>query len=124
MKIGIFGAGNIGGNLGRRWASKGHSIRFGVPDPSKAEVAKVVAECGSNASAGDVKSAAEFGEVLVLAVPYPAVVSVVQGAGDMKGKILVDATNALRWNDGPEPAVIDTSAAQKLAEMVPGAKVV
>ena len=33
MKIGILGAGNVGGALGRIWASKGHDITFGVPDP-------------------------------------------------------------------------------------------
>ena len=32
MKIGILGAGNIGGTLGRKWLTAGHTIVFGVRD--------------------------------------------------------------------------------------------
>lgn len=49
MKIGIIGAGNIGGNLGRRWAKGGHAIRFGVRNPDDA--AALVQECGPHARA-------------------------------------------------------------------------
>jgi NADPH-dependent F420 reductase len=122
MNIGILGAGNIGGNLGRRWAAQGHTVRFGVRKAD--ELAALVKECGHGASAGDPRSAAAHGEVVVLALPWAAVAGVLQSVGDMKGKIVVDATNALQWGaDGPEPAV-DTSAAQKIAEMCPGARVV
>ncbi len=34
MKIGIFGAGNVGGALGTGWARKGHEVFFGVPKPT------------------------------------------------------------------------------------------
>jgi len=33
MKIGILGAGNVGGTLGSAWARKGHDVFFGVPNP-------------------------------------------------------------------------------------------
>jgi predicted dinucleotide-binding enzyme len=33
MHIGILGAGNVGGALGRLWAAQGHAIMFGVRDP-------------------------------------------------------------------------------------------
>jgi 8-hydroxy-5-deazaflavin:NADPH oxidoreductase len=33
MKIGIIGAGNVGGTLGRILTQKGHSIVFGVRNP-------------------------------------------------------------------------------------------
>lgn len=122
MNIGILGAGNIGGNLGRRWAKQGHTLHFGARDATK--LAALVAECGNGATAGDVKAAAAASDVLVLAVPWAAVPEVLANAGDLKGKILIDATNALRWNDGPEPAVTDTSAAHKVAEMAAGARVV
>lgn len=122
MRIGILGAGNIGGNLGRRWAAQGHTVRFGVRNAE--EVAALVGECGHGASAGDPRSAAEHGEVIVIALPWPAVGAVLPTLGDLKGKIVVDATNALKWgSDGPEAAV-DTSGAQKVAEMCPGAHVV
>jgi NADPH-dependent F420 reductase len=122
MRIGIIGAGNIGGNFGRRWAAKGHEIRFGVREPAK--IKALVDDCGGRTQATDVHTATQASEVVLLALPWNAVAAVLKEAGDLRGKILVDATNALKWNDGPEPAITDTSAAQKIAEMAPGARVV
>jgi hypothetical protein len=121
MKIGILGAGNIGGNLGRRWAQGGHAIKFGVRKPD--EIAALVQECGAQTSAGDPKQAVEFGDVVVLALPWGAVADVLGSVGDMRGKIVVDATNPLKWSDGPVHAVA-TSGAETIAELVPGAIVV
>ena len=38
MKIGVIGAGNVGGALGKLWADKGHEIVFGVRELQAAEV--------------------------------------------------------------------------------------
>ena len=35
MNIGIVGAGNIGGTLGRKWAEAGHDVTFGVRHPDE-----------------------------------------------------------------------------------------
>ena len=35
MRIAVIGAGNVGGSLGRRWAERGHDVRFGVRQPSE-----------------------------------------------------------------------------------------
>jgi NADPH-dependent F420 reductase len=121
MKIGILGAGNIGGNLGRRWAKGGHAIRFGARKPD--EIAALVQECGSQASAGDMRSAVEHGDVVVVALPWGAVTEVLAPIGDARGKIVVDATNPLKWSDGPVHAV-DTSGAEHIAALLPGARVV
>lgn len=120
MKVGILGAGNIGGNLGRRFATHGHELRFGVRDTAK--VADLVAACGPDAAAGTIAEAAAFGDVLVLAVPWAAVPGVLEAAGDLKGKVLIDATNPLRWEDGPVHAVA-TSGAEEIAAKT-GARVV
>lgn len=121
MQIGILGAGNIGGNLGRRWSEGGHAVRFGVRKPD--ELATLVRDCGPQASAGDVRSAAEFGELVVLALPWAAMDGVLAQVGDVGAKIVVDATNPIRWDDGPVHAV-DTSAAELIAARWPGARVV
>lgn len=121
MKIGIIGAGNIGGNLGRRFAAGGHEVRFGVRDPKKLD--GLVKECGPRTSAGDVASAVQFGEVVVLAVPWASVDDVLEAAGDFGGRVLVDTTNAIKWEDGPVPA-LDSSAAQVVASKAAGARVV
>jgi predicted dinucleotide-binding enzyme len=38
MEIGVIGAGNVGGTLGRRWAQAGHAVVFGVRDPNDEKV--------------------------------------------------------------------------------------
>lgn len=38
MKIGVMGAGNIGGTLSRVWAAKGHEIMFGARDTQSPKV--------------------------------------------------------------------------------------
>lgn len=122
MKIGIIGAGNIGGNLGKVWAKKGHEIFFGVPDPDKHRA--LADELGGRAQVGVPREAAAFGEVVALAVPWKAVADAVGSCkGELAGKVLIDATNPVGWDDGPTVAV-DGSAAQKIAEMAPGARVV
>src|SRR6266571_6549699 len=90
MRIGILGAGNVGGTLGRLWARKGHEISFGVREPSRvAELATLTrARAGPPAVAADA-------EVVVLAGPWGAVPDALAAAGDLTGKILVDATNPL-----------------------------
>ena len=35
MRLGIIGAGHVGGTLGRLFESQGHDVRFGVRDPDK-----------------------------------------------------------------------------------------
>lgn len=120
MKIGILGAGNIGGNLGRRFCEVGHEVKFGVRDPAK--VTDLVAACGARASAGTAADAAAFGDCVVVALPWKATLDVLASAGDLRGKVLLDATNALTWDDGPMPA-LETSAAEVIAEKT-GARVV
>lgn len=97
MNIGIIGSGNIGGGLGRRWEASGHAIQYGGREP------------------GSVAAAASFGDVVVIATPWAAVAGVLEQAGPMEGKVLIDATNPIKWEDGPVHA-IDGSAAAFIAE--------
>jgi predicted dinucleotide-binding enzyme len=63
MNVGIIGAGNVGGALGKRWAAAGHKIKFGVRDATKPDVQQLLRDCGGDVSAGSVADAAQFGEV-------------------------------------------------------------
>src|SRR5207302_1218587 len=85
MKIGVIGAGNVGGTLGRRWAQKGHQVTFGVRHPDDEKVKALLASAGSNARAGGVQEAAAASEVVVLTVPWAAAQDAVRGAGDLAG---------------------------------------
>lgn len=119
MEIAILGSGNVGGTLGRRWSELGHSVVWGVRDPSSAK-AQAAAAAGRVMS---IAEAAAASEVVVLAVPWAAVEEVLSAAGDLSGKLLIDCTNAV--GGGYRPAVEGAdSAAAFVAQHAPGARVV
>ena len=66
------------------------------------------------------------GDIIVLAVPYPAVASVLQQRADqLEGKIVVDITNPLNFETFDELTVpSDSSAAAEIAAQLPGSRVV
>src|SRR6187551_1837563 len=95
MKIAIVGAGNVGGTLGRNWAQKGHDIIFGVREPKAEKVQKLLNTTGPKASAVTPAEAAAAGDVIVLTTPWPAAEAALRSMGNLKGKIILDATNPL-----------------------------
>jgi predicted dinucleotide-binding enzyme len=92
LKIGIIGAGRIGGNLARLWAQAGYPVMLSA---RKLEaVRKLAAEIGPNASAGTPRQAAAFGDVVVVSVPYGAIPQIGRDyAAQLKGKIVLDTCN-------------------------------
>jgi 8-hydroxy-5-deazaflavin:NADPH oxidoreductase len=124
MKIGIIGAGNVGGTLGRAWARKGHEVVYGVRSPQDAKTQDVVRATGPTARAGSPAEAAAFGEVVLLATPWPATESAIKSMGDLRGKVVIDATNPLKPDLSGLELGHTTSAAERVAGWAAGAKVV
>jgi 8-hydroxy-5-deazaflavin:NADPH oxidoreductase len=92
MRIGIIGSGRIGGNAGRLFAAAGHEVLFsGSSDPARLEAAAV--EAGSGARTGTPREAVEFGEVVMIAVPWRALDDALAQAGRLDGTIVIDTTN-------------------------------
>ena len=122
MRIGVIGAGSVGGTLGNAWQAGGHEVMFGVRDAAALKVRQLVEDAG--AKAGTVAEAAEHGEVVVFATPWEATEDAVRSAGDLTGKIVVDCTNPL----APQLAGLthgkDTSGGEQVAAWAPGARVV
>jgi hypothetical protein len=110
MKIAILGAGNVGKALAAGWTAHGHEVVFGVRDPNKpAPDIKV--------KLLPVSEAARFADVLVLAVPWKAVPDALQSAGNLAGKIVLDATNPLLPDlTGIDPQALP-SGGEKVAEL-------
>jgi predicted dinucleotide-binding enzyme len=118
MKIAIIGSGNVGQSLAKAFLKGRHEIRFGSRDPSKVKAPKGV-------GAGSAKEAAGWSDLTVLAVPYGARKEVIDhiAPGTLKGKVLLDVTNAI----GPDmgyAASCTTSSGEEVAAMAPGASVV
>ena len=122
MHIAVLGAGKVGSTLGRRLAGLGHQIAYGARTPDSATaLAAVAATPGS--SAGTPADVVVGAELVLLAVPWPAVPDALAGAGDLAGRVLVDATNPL----GPGLALAvagGDSGGEAVARLAPGAAVV
>lgn len=122
MKIGIIGAGDIGGTLGMRWRQKGHEIMFGVRNRKSQNVQKLI-ELDKNLKFGEIRETVVFGDVIVFAVPWTSVEETILIAGNLTDKILIDPTNPLT-PDLKGLALENTSAAEKISNLTKSAKVV
>lgn len=97
--IGIIGAGNIGGTIGKLWIKAGHPVMFSSRNPD--ELKDMVAALGPLAKAGTVAEAIRFGNALFIAVPYAALPQIGSDYRDaLKGKVILDACNAVPTRDG------------------------
>src|SRR5437764_250382 len=114
MQIGIIGAGSVGGTLGAAWARKGHKVRFGVRHPDSQEVTALLHNIGPAAAAGTVADAVHFGEVVVLATPWPGTFEAIRSAGDLSEKVLLDCTNPVK----PQLAGLEVGTTISGGEMV------
>lgn len=92
MNMAIIGSGQIGGTLGRAWAKKGHRVTFGSRDPQGDRIRALLESIGPNASAASVQEASLSGDLVVLAVPGTEIERVLEEAGELRGKIVVNAT--------------------------------
>lgn len=121
MEVAIIGTGNVGGALARTLSSAGHDVIVTATTPSEAEA--LAREVGGQSLGSNVEAIRAAG-IVILAVPYEAIASIVDEAGDdLDDKIIVDVTNRF---GGEEPgAVIDGSSnAEQIAAMAPSARVV
>lgn len=99
IKIGIIGSGNIGGTVGALWVQSGHSVLFSSRNPPNLK--KLVGDLGPRARAGTVREALNFGDVVLVAVPYGAYPQLGKDyAREIAGKIVMDAGNAVLSRDG------------------------
>src|SRR5689334_2084615 len=117
MRIGIIGAGRIGGNAARLFAKAGHEVLVSFARDQD-RLAQLASEIGGRA--GTPREAAEFGEVVLLSVPWVLVDDVLAEAGPLDGKIVIDTTNQF-GRDGWEDLGGQT-AAQRNAARMPGAR--
>ena len=99
MKIGVIGAGHIGGTIGGLWIKAGHPVFFSSRHPE--ELQDLVSRLGPLAQAGTVDQAIAFGDVVFIAVPYGALPQIGKDYGkSLSGKIVLDADNAVASRDG------------------------
>ncbi len=91
--ISVVGAGVVGTNLATAFAGAGHRVTLGARDPHSDKV--VAARRALDVDVVPLGSAADGADVVVLAVPFPAVAETVAGLDDVGDAVLVDATNVV-----------------------------
>lgn len=123
MRIAVLGTGNVGATLGRRLAMSGHEVCFGTRNVADPRVQSLLTT--TTATACEIHAATNEAELVILAVPWQAALSVLDGVRhQLSGKILVDCTNPLNANFSGLEFGHTTSAAEIIAAHVPEARVV
>jgi predicted dinucleotide-binding enzyme len=124
MKIGIIGSGKVGSALGTTWVNAGHEVMFSSRHIEHDR--SLAASLGGGARAGTPREAADFGDVLLVAVPYGALPEVGKDlAGLIEGKVVIDACNPFPNRDGAVADwALDKGAGLASAELLPGARIV
>jgi 8-hydroxy-5-deazaflavin:NADPH oxidoreductase len=127
MKFGVLGSGPVGQVLARGLKVKGYEVKIGSRSPQKlAEFCK-----GSGIAAGTFGEVGQWAEGLVLAVNGRAAEDVLRlaGAGNLKGKLVLDTTNPIS-EEPPQDGVIhfftgpNESLMERLQAAVPAARFV
>ena len=99
LKIGIIGAGHIGGTLASLWVKAGHEVLVSSRHPGQLE--GLVRSLGPKARAGTPREAALFGDVVLISVPYGALPQVGRDLkAELNGKIVLDTGNPYPQRDG------------------------
>ncbi|GHO75024.1 hypothetical protein KSD_27950 [Ktedonobacter sp. SOSP1-85] len=94
LSITILGAGPIGSTLGRKWAKAGHSIAYGVQNPSSERAQALRQDLGEQVFIGSPAEALAKGDIVVLALAGQAVEGIITTyAQQLDGKIIIDAAN-------------------------------
>jgi predicted dinucleotide-binding enzyme len=123
MKIGIIGAGRIGGTLARRFVDAGNDVMISNSRGPET-LTGVVEELGDHAQAGTREEAARFGEIVLVAIPFRDYRQVPSDA--VVGKIVIDADNYYPQRDGNFEDLDNgrTTSSELLQAHLPGAHVV
>jgi 8-hydroxy-5-deazaflavin:NADPH oxidoreductase len=108
MRIGVIGAGHIGGNCARQAAKAGHDVKLSFARDDSG-LQRLASELGERASTGTVPEAVAFADVVILSVPWDAIPEALARAGGLSGKLVIDTTN--QFGSGPMPAPGQTAAA-------------
>jgi 8-hydroxy-5-deazaflavin:NADPH oxidoreductase len=124
LKIGIIGAGHIGGTLASLWVKSGHEVLVSSRHPEQLQ--GLVRSLGPRARAGTPREAALFGDVVLISVPYAALPQVGRDLKtELSGKIVLETGNPYPQRDGDmalEARRKGTGVAS--AEFLPGVRLV
>ena len=102
LNISTIGAGREGGALGALFVKAGHHVMFSSRHPDTLK--GLVDELGPLARAGTIAEAVEFGDVVMVVVPYTAMEQIGKDYGNALAKkvLVIDVSNPIARRDGAE----------------------
>ncbi|WP_298115608.1 NAD(P)-binding domain-containing protein [Flavobacterium sp.] len=111
MNISFIGAGNVASSLGNLFEKAGHTVKYGTQNPNEYQLS--------------VADAISFGEVVCFAIPFSAMTEVLTANKEhLKGKIVVDITNAINIADWSPLFLGEDSGGEQTARLLPESRVV
>ena len=123
MTTAIIGVGNIGGAVARHLVAGGESVVLAAKEESNAEA--LASELGPLARAASVEDAIAAGDAVVLALWLDAIKELIpQHARLLEGKVIVDPSNPIGFDDGGQPIRTlpeGQSAGSEVAALLPAA---
>ena len=123
MDITIIGTGNMARAIGLRSLAGGHGVT--LLGSSKGKADGLAAELGTGVRTGTCGEDPVAGDIVILAVPYPAAIAIVQGYGDqLAGRVVVDITNPVDFTTFDIATPDGTSGAEEIAKLIEKAHVV
>ncbi len=122
--VAIIGTGDMGDSLGPRFAELGYEVVYGSRHPDGEKAQGVLRQTGGNSRVTTQREAAQAGDIVILAVPWPAMETVAQNLGSLDGKIVIDISFPNKQgDDGYYVPMLETSSAEMIQQWNPGAKV-
>jgi len=123
MRIGIIGSGHIGGTCAQLFVNAGNEVALSNSRGPQT-LTEAVAELGPKAHAATTEEAAQFGEIVLVAVPLKAYRDL--PVAQLRGKIVIDAMNYYPNRDG-QLVPLDSgekTSSELVASYLAGARVV
>lgn len=119
MKIGIVGAGQIGGTLAARLVAAGHEVAI-----SNSRGPETLQGAVGGARPMTVEDAERFGEVIIVSIPFGRYCDV--PADPVDGKLVIDTSNYYPQRDGHFPELDDgrSTSSELMQAHLSGARVV
>lgn len=126
MKIGIVGAGKIGGLIGTLWSRAGHEVMFSSRHPES--LTDLVEAAAGAATSGTVDQAIAFGDVILLSIPFNELPEFGPAKRDVfERKVVLETGNPTPSRDGAlaeEVMASSRGTGAYLREWLPGVRVV
>jgi predicted dinucleotide-binding enzyme len=129
MRIGILGTGVVGQTIATGLVKLGHDVKLGSRTATNAKAEEWVKGAGDHGTHGTFADAAVFGEMVFNCTAGMVSLEALNQAGaeSLKGKVLVDVSNALDFSRGFPPTLSvcnDDSVAEQIQRAFPASKVV